>query len=83
MLECKKDVDAPLILQSYITALVLRTVRDFRGACEVTHEVYIPFPSQERYLSQDSSPIALGIPRLHSLGMFSVLTFPSCCMVLI
>ena len=44
MLECKKDVDAPIILQPYIMALVLHTVRDFHGACEVTHEVYIPFP---------------------------------------
>ena len=83
MLECKKDVDAPLILQSYIMALVLRTVRDFRGACEVTHEVYIPFPGQERYLSQDSYPVALGILRRHSLGMSSVFTFPSYYTVLI
>ena len=31
MLECKKDVDAPLILQPYIMALVLHTIRDFHG----------------------------------------------------
>jgi len=43
MLEYKKDMDAPQILQPYIMALVICTVRHFRGACEVTHEVYIPF----------------------------------------
>ena len=83
MLECKKDVDAPIILQPYIMALVLHTVRDFHGACEVTHEVYIPFLGQERYLSRDSSLVALEIPRLHSLGMSFVFTFPSYCTVLI
>ena len=83
MLECKKDVDAPLILQPYIMALVLRTVRDFRGVCEVTHEVYIPFPNQECYLSRDSSPMVVGILRLHSLGISSFFTFPLHCMVLI
>ena len=51
--------------------------------CEVTHEVYIPFLGQERYLSRDSSPVALEIPRLHSLGMSSVFTFPSYYTVLI
>ena len=83
MLECKKDMDAPLILQPYIMALVFSTVRDFHGVCEVTHEVYIPFPSKECYLLRDSSPIALGIPRLHSSGMSSFFTFPSYYTVLI
>jgi len=64
-------------------ALVLRTVRDFHGACEATHEVYLVFPGQEHYLSQDSSLVVLGIPRLHSLGMSSVFTFPSYYTVLI
>ena len=75
MLECKKDVDAPWILQPYIMALMLRIVRDFSGSCEVTHGVYIPFPSQEHYLSRDSSLVALGILRLHSLGMSTLFTF--------
>jgi hypothetical protein len=69
MLECKKNVDAPLILQPYIMVLMLCTVRDFRGACEITREVYIPFLGHEHYLSRDLSPVALGILRLHSLGM--------------
>ena len=43
MMECKRNVDAPLILQLYIMALVLHTVRDFRGVCETSHGVYILF----------------------------------------
>ena len=35
MLECKRDVRAPLALQPYIMALVLRTVEDFYRVCEV------------------------------------------------
>jgi hypothetical protein len=35
MLECKRDMHAPLALQPYIMALVLHTVKDFYGVCEV------------------------------------------------
>jgi len=51
MLECKRDVNAPLILQPYIMALVLCTVKDFSGACEVSHQVYWPFLINEAYLA--------------------------------
>ena len=47
-------------------ALVLHTVRDFRGACETNLGVYIPFLGQERYPARDSSLMALGVPRLES-----------------
>ena len=39
MLECKRNVNAPLILQPYIMALVHRTVKDFHRTCEVSHQV--------------------------------------------
>jgi hypothetical protein len=42
MMECKRNVDAPLILQLYIMALVLRIVKDFHGVYETSHGVYIP-----------------------------------------
>ena len=35
MLECKRDVHSPLALQPYIMALVLQTVEDFYGLCEI------------------------------------------------
>ena len=66
MMECKKNVDAPLVFQPYIMALVLRTVREFLGVCETSHEVFIPFSGQERYLARDSSPTSRGILRLDS-----------------
>lgn len=66
MMECKRNVNAPLILQPYIMALVLRIVRDFRGVCETSHDIYIPFSGQECYLARDSSPMTLGVPRLDS-----------------
>ena len=34
-LECKQNVCAPLALQPYIMALVLQTVEDFYGLCEI------------------------------------------------
>jgi hypothetical protein len=77
MLECKRNVGAPLILQPYIMALMLRTVRGFHGAYDVTHGVCIPFLGKECYLSRDSSLVALGVLRLHLLGMskFSFLLY--------
>jgi hypothetical protein len=44
MLECKRDVHAPLVLQPYIMALVLRTIEDFCGVCEIKHQIYKLFP---------------------------------------
>lgn len=35
MLECKWDINAPLVLQPYIMALVLYTIKNFRGTCKV------------------------------------------------
>lgn len=46
MMECKRDVHAQLALQPYIMALVLRTVREFCGVCEVQHQCYYPFHEQ-------------------------------------
>ena len=37
MLACKRDVNASLILQLYIMALVLHTIKDFKGSCEISH----------------------------------------------
>jgi hypothetical protein len=66
MMECKRNVNAPLILQPYIMALVLHIIRDFHSVCETSHDIYIPFPGQERYLARDSSLMTLGVPRLDS-----------------
>lgn len=44
MLECKWDVHAPLALQSYVMALVLHTMEDFYGLCEVQHRVFSVVP---------------------------------------
>ena len=68
MLECKRDVNAPLILQPYILALVLRTVKDFSGSCEDSHQVYWPFLDDEAYLARESSPMACRILGPNSLG---------------
>ena len=37
MFECKREVCAPLALHPYIMAIVLCTVEDFYGVCEVQH----------------------------------------------
>ena len=66
MMECKRNVDAPLILQSYIMALMLHIVRDFHRVCETNHGVYIPFLGQEHYVVRDLSLMTLGVPRLDS-----------------
>ena len=42
LLVCKWDVNAPLILQPYIMALVLHTIKNFGGSCEINHQVYWP-----------------------------------------
>ena len=70
MLECKRVVNAPLILQPYIMALVLCTIENFGGACEINHQVYWPFIKDESYLARESSSMACKIPRPNSLGMF-------------
>ena len=43
MLDYKRDVCAPLALQSYIMALVLHIVEDFCGVCEVQHQAFLPY----------------------------------------
>ena len=70
MLECKWDVKAPMILQPYVMALVLCTIENFGGACEINHQVYWPFIKDESYLARESSSMACKIPRPNSLGMF-------------
>ena len=52
MLECKRVVNAPLILQPYIMALVLCTIENFGGACDINHQVYWPFIEDENYLAR-------------------------------
>lgn len=42
-------------------ALVLRTVKDFSGTCEIHHQVYWPFLDNEAYLARESSPMACRI----------------------
>lgn len=56
MLECKRDVHAPLALQSYIMALVLLTVKGFDGHCEVQHWAFLPYRHDEVFLERLSSP---------------------------
>jgi len=56
MLECKRDVHAPLALQPYIMALVLRTVKGFYGAYEVQHRSFLPYRHDEAFLERSPSP---------------------------
>jgi len=51
-------------------ALVLYTIKDFKGSCEVGHQVYWPFIDNEAYLARESSPMAYRIHRPNSPGMF-------------
>ena len=68
MLECKQNVNAPLILQPYIKALVFCTIKDFRATCEVSHQVHWPLIDNEAYLARESSPMACRILGPNSLG---------------
>ena len=68
MLECKRNVNAPLILQPYIKALVFCTIKDFRATCEVSHQVHWPLIDNEAYLARESSPMACRILGPNSLG---------------
>jgi len=56
MLECKRDMSAPLALQPYIMALVLRTVEDFYRICKVQHQAFLPYQHNEAYLERPPSP---------------------------
>ena len=56
MLECKQDVCAPLALQPYIMALVLRTIEDFYGICEVQHRAFLLYRHDEVFLGRPPSP---------------------------
>ncbi|KAG0542208.1 hypothetical protein BDA96_02G083600 [Sorghum bicolor] len=66
MLECKRDVHSPLAFQPYIMALVLRTVGDFRGVSDISHEFYRPFFDQWEYLERKPSPMSCRVPGPHS-----------------
>jgi len=56
MLECKRDMSAPLALQPYIMALVLRTVEDFYRICKVQHQAFLPYQHNEAYMERPPSP---------------------------
>jgi len=81
MLGCKQNVNAPLILQPYVLALVRHTIKNFKGSCEVSHQVYWPFINNEAYLARESSPMACRVPGPNSPGMF--LGFPCSLLILI
>ena len=70
MLGCKQNVNAPLILWLYIMVLVCDTVKNFKGSCEVSHQVYWPFIDNEAYLARESSSTACRVSRPNSPGMF-------------
>ena len=70
MLDYKRDVCAPLALQSYIMALVLRTIKNFKGNCKVGHQVYWHFIDNEAYLEWEPSPMSCRIHEPNSLGTF-------------
>lgn len=56
MLECKRNVRAPLALQPYIMALVLYVVEDFYGVREIRHQASLPFRSDEAFVKRPHSP---------------------------
>ena len=56
MLECKRNVRAPLALQPYIMALVLYMIEDFYGVSEIKHWAFLPFCHDEVFLERPHSP---------------------------
>jgi len=70
MLECKQDVHSPLALQPYIMAMMLRTVSDFRGVSDISHQIYRPFPHQWEYMEREPSPMSCRVPSPHSPGIY-------------
>ena len=70
MLECKWDVNAPLILQPYVMVLVCHSIKNFKGNCKGSHQVYWPFIDNEAYLTRESSPMACRVLGPNYPGMF-------------
>ena len=70
MLGCKKNVNAPLILQPYVMELVHHNVKNFTGSYEISHQVYWPFIDNEAYLARESSPMACRVLGPNYPGMF-------------